>query len=397
MGIQRRRLGRSHDRAGRERSPCWPAPARRLRVAGAAAGRAGQRRPGRRDQPGAQRQRRGPGQRRRRRRRADRRQAGGAVGDLPPDRAGGATDQIFSRSFAGGAWTTRGTGTVGGRSSARAEVQRLAELRPGPGRRGAGDRLRRRRPHRAVGDAGTRTRPGRASTATTSSPAGSTTPGRNQNKWVFAGQGRGTGGGSSVQVPSLNIHTNQDAENPSVAGGTRRNRPDASPGRGSPGRRRRRPRRRQPDQIFVERPIGPGHDELRRRHAGRHAPPAPATAASAGSRPGSTVRLGGARPEPERRPRAQRHRARHRLHRRQRRGAVGRLVRDRTRPGRRPATAAQRDGVRRQGRRRRRGATAGSTGWPSATARRAARHERDAPRHFGTCARSHHGRGEAAR
>src|SRR5436190_13794256 len=27
-------------------------------------------------------------------------------------------DQIFSRSFAGGAWTTRGTGTVGGRSSA---------------------------------------------------------------------------------------------------------------------------------------------------------------------------------------------------------------------------------------------------------------------------------------
>ena len=27
-------------------------------------------------------------------------------------------DQIFSRSFAGGAWTTRGSGTVGGRSSA---------------------------------------------------------------------------------------------------------------------------------------------------------------------------------------------------------------------------------------------------------------------------------------
>ena len=30
---------------------------------------------------------------------------------------GGAKDQIFSRSFAGGAWTTRGAGTVGGRSS----------------------------------------------------------------------------------------------------------------------------------------------------------------------------------------------------------------------------------------------------------------------------------------
>src|SRR5437588_12876960 len=27
-------------------------------------------------------------------------------------------DQVFGRSFAGGAWTTRGTGTVGGRSSA---------------------------------------------------------------------------------------------------------------------------------------------------------------------------------------------------------------------------------------------------------------------------------------
>src|SRR5689334_15243466 len=33
-------------------------------------------------------------------------------GSSPPD------DQIFSRSFAGGAWTTRGSGTVGGRSSA---------------------------------------------------------------------------------------------------------------------------------------------------------------------------------------------------------------------------------------------------------------------------------------
>src|SRR5262249_8729093 len=30
----------------------------------------------------------------------------------------GSHDQVFSRSFAGGAWTTRGSGTVGGRSSA---------------------------------------------------------------------------------------------------------------------------------------------------------------------------------------------------------------------------------------------------------------------------------------
>ena len=41
----------------------------------------------------------------------------------------------------------------------------------------------------------------------------------NQGKWIFGGQSRGTGGGT-VPVPSLNIHTDQDAENPSVAGGS---------------------------------------------------------------------------------------------------------------------------------------------------------------------------------
>src|SRR6202012_2910362 len=41
----------------------------------------------------------------------------------------------------------------------------------------------------------------------------------NQGKWIFGGQGRGLGG-ATVPVPSLNIHTNQNAENPSVAGGS---------------------------------------------------------------------------------------------------------------------------------------------------------------------------------
>jgi hypothetical protein len=41
----------------------------------------------------------------------------------------------------------------------------------------------------------------------------------NQGKWIFAGQGRGTGGIGTTQVPSLNIHTNRDAVNPVVAGG----------------------------------------------------------------------------------------------------------------------------------------------------------------------------------
>ena len=57
-----------------------------------------------------------------------------------------------SRSFAGGVWTTRGNGTVGGRSSASPESQRLAELRSGPGRRGAVDRFRGNRTHRPLGD-----------------------------------------------------------------------------------------------------------------------------------------------------------------------------------------------------------------------------------------------------
>ena len=87
-----------------------------------------------------------------------------------------------------------------------------------------------------------------------------------QNKWVFAGQGRGLGGAAGVQVPSLNIHTNQDAENPSVAGGT------TTPG-GNPGpwitwqetsRRRRAPR---PDlRVAAARPRP---DRLHQCHPGR--------------------------------------------------------------------------------------------------------------------------------
>jgi hypothetical protein len=78
----------------------------------------------------------------------------------------------------------------------------------------------------------------------------------NQGKWIFAGQSRGTGGTNLVPVPSLNIHTNQSAENPSVAGGSA-----ADPTKPGPwvtwqetttapviGR----------DQIFVERSEGPG-------------------------------------------------------------------------------------------------------------------------------------------
>ncbi len=78
----------------------------------------------------------------------------------------------------------------------------------------------------------------------------------NQGKWIFGGQGRGLGGGS-VPVPSLNIHTNQDAENPSVAGGSAADPTKPGPwvtwqetGANAPGTGK--------DQIFTVKPLGPG-------------------------------------------------------------------------------------------------------------------------------------------
>ena len=173
---------------------------------------------------------------------------------------GGAKDQIFSRSFAGGAWTTRGNGTVGGRSSAAPTFS--GSLNFDQGQDGEAP---------AIDFAGAgRTVPWATwYEHTTSSDASfnnnnifasrfDNTGDANQGKWLFAGQGRGTGGGT-IQVPSLNIHTNQDAENPSVAGGT------TTPG-GNPGpwitwqetSTVTEPGPINPTQIFVEKPIGPG-------------------------------------------------------------------------------------------------------------------------------------------
>ncbi|MGZ4165801.1 MAG: hypothetical protein ACXVFO_04275 [Solirubrobacteraceae bacterium] len=171
--------------------------------------------------------------------------------------AGGAHDQIFSRSFAGGAWTTRGAGTVGGSSSAAPTFS--GSLNFDQTQDGEAP---------AIDFAGAgRTVPWATWYENTS---GATFGNNNifasrfdatQNKWVFAGQGRGLGGANNVQVPSLNIHTNRDAENPSVAGGSvadptkpgpwitwQETSTASSPTHTSP----------TPDQIFVERPIGPG-------------------------------------------------------------------------------------------------------------------------------------------
>ena len=140
--------------------------------------------------------------------------------------ASGNKDQIFSRSFAvpaanplgPGVWTTRGNGTVGGRSSASPTF--LGSLNFDQGQDGEAP---------SIDFAGTgRTVPWASwyeSTSGTDFGADNifaskfdNTGDANQGKWIFAGQGRGNGG-SGPEVPSLNIHTNRDAVNPVVQGG----------------------------------------------------------------------------------------------------------------------------------------------------------------------------------
>jgi hypothetical protein len=131
-------------------------------------------------------------------------------------------DQVFSRSFAKGAWTTRGTGTVGGSSAS--PIKFSGSLNFDQGQDGEAP---------SIDFAGTnRTVPWASwyehTTGTNFGPSGADNifaskfdnlGDANQNKWIFAGQGRGNGGAQSVPVPSLNIHTNRDAVNPVVQGG----------------------------------------------------------------------------------------------------------------------------------------------------------------------------------
>ena len=156
-------------------------------------------------------------------------------------------DQIFVRSFKN-QWTTRGNGTVGGQSSSgptfsgslNFDQQEDGEA-PEIDFAGAG---------RAV------------PWATWYEDTAAFTDHENifasrfdasSGDWIFAGQSRGTGSGT-VPVPSLNIKTDQSAENPSVAGGSA-----VDPTKPGPwvtwqetddlaGK----------DQIFTSRPIGPG-------------------------------------------------------------------------------------------------------------------------------------------
>ena len=168
--------------------------------------------------------------------------------------AGGAHDQVFSRSFANGAWTTRGNGTVGGRSSATPQFS--GSLNFDQGQDGEAPSIDFAGAGRAVPWA-----TWYENTTGLGFGANNIFASRfdaASNKWVFAGQSRGNGGVSGPNVPSLNIHTEQSAENPSVAGGSAVDPTKPGPWvtwqetekTGAPGGG--------PDQIFVAKPIGPG-------------------------------------------------------------------------------------------------------------------------------------------
>ena len=165
----------------------------------------------------------------------------------------GSADQVFSRSFANGAWTTRGNGTVGGRSSANPKFP--GSLNFDQGQDGEAPSI--------DFAGGGRTVPWATWYENTTGTGFDNndvfasrfdnTGDANQGKWIFAGQSRGNGG-SGPDVPPLNIHTNQDAENPSVAGGSAVDPTKPGPWvtwqetSNSNGK----------DQIFVDKPLGPG-------------------------------------------------------------------------------------------------------------------------------------------
>jgi hypothetical protein len=169
--------------------------------------------------------------------------------------AAGQHDQVFSRSFAGGAWTTRGNGTVGGRSSANPTF--TGSLNFDQGQDGEAP---------AIDFAGAgRTVPWATwyeNTTGTGFNANNVFASRfdntgdaNQGKWIFAGQGRGNGGAGPA-VPSLNIHTGQEAENPSVAGGSAVD--PTKPGPWVTWQEKTSAPVADKDQIFVSKPLGPG-------------------------------------------------------------------------------------------------------------------------------------------
>jgi hypothetical protein len=161
-------------------------------------------------------------------------------------------DQIFVRSFANGAWTTRGAGTFGGRSSALPTFS--GSLNFDQGQDGEAPSIDFAGAGRTVPWATWYEDTTGFNTENIFASRFDNTGDANQGKWIFGGQGRGLAGGT-VPVPSLNINTGQAAEDPSVAGGSATN--PLAPGpwvtweeTSTAGTNT--------DQIFVSRPEGPG-------------------------------------------------------------------------------------------------------------------------------------------
>ncbi len=167
--------------------------------------------------------------------------------------AGSARDQAFVRSFASGAWTTRGTGTVGGVSSASPAFS--GSLNFDQGQDGEAPSIDFAGAGRTVPWATWYENTAAFSATQIFASRFDNTGDANQGKWIFSGPSRGNGTGT-VPVPSLNIHTDQDAENPAVAGGTTVAGTDPGPWFAwqetdtlpTPGK----------NQIFVDKPSAPG-------------------------------------------------------------------------------------------------------------------------------------------
>jgi hypothetical protein len=134
------------------------------------------------------------------------------------EKAAAKPDQIFVRAFKGGAWSTQGNGTVNGFSSSTptfsgslnfdqsvdGEVPSIDFAGPG-----------RAVPWATWYEDGT---PGFSSTKQIFTSRFHPGPDAvNPNTWEFAGQNRATSG---LPVPSLNLHPDQDAINPAIAGGS---------------------------------------------------------------------------------------------------------------------------------------------------------------------------------
>jgi hypothetical protein len=161
-----------------------------------------------------------------------------------------AHDQVFVRAFAGGAWSTKGTGTVGGVSGGSSTFpgslnfdQAVSGQSPSIDFAGAGRTV----PWATWGERTTSLGGKSQVFASRFDNAGDA----NQGKWIFAGQARAAG------VPSLNLHTDKDAENSTVAGGSVSDPSKPGPwitwaerGENAPGVDR--------NQVFVVKPVGPG-------------------------------------------------------------------------------------------------------------------------------------------